>query len=635
MKAIVERTERVRAWRGGDHRVDGARPSSRARRRPPTGWRRSDGQSPRYEIRQALYQGGMGAIYLARLIGPDGFSRKVVLKGLLDRLDDDDVSTQLFLREARLMARLDHPNIVRVFDLPVLDDRMYLAMEHVAGRNLHQIIQRSPQTPLPLRLVLYAVAEALRGLHYAHAVCDERGRHLGLVHRDVSPGNVLISFFGEVKLCDFGIARFEGAPQLTAPQSIRGKARYVSPEQIRGSRASALSDVYAAGVVLAEAIRGRPLWDYPTIPETLLAIISEPRDLTLDRILEDRPEVPGLRAALRGALAQRPEDRFGTALQFAETLEAVGERLGPRVTPVELGLALRKVFHGDEDVPGHDGFGSSGFPRPDFADDARGTEADLRPEGRRLSDLVDALEALDPEDSERSDTRRMSTSELRSILDVPLSDLLEDATEITVRDMEEVNAPATRQPTLAEIPLSQPMLELSSAHMGTMSHPPEPTTRGRPRARVRAPEEAKRQDALSSGEASPRRGHEGPASFDGLCTALGEEQASLGRGHRTMARDKAPRRFKRASMEPAPSPVEGELVRPGAELWSDPVPHRSEFALRPPQRAVSEPRPLDSVRQVWRSVDEPQGDMMVLLAGIVIGAALAISGCLIAILAGP
>jgi serine/threonine-protein kinase len=476
--AAVERTERVRAARGERRASSDARPASRLRRRGPLPEIRPG--APRYEVREAIHRGGMGEILLADIVGPEGFVRRVVLKGLLDRRDDD-VASELFLREARLMARLDHPNIVQVFDLPVLHGRLYLAMEHVAGRNFHQIIQRGLEgRPPSLRLLLHVMAEALRGLHYAHACTDASGKPLGLVHRDVSPGNVLVSFFGEVKLTDFGIAYIEGAPRFTAPRSIRGKARYVAPEQVRGDPATVLSDVYSAGVVLAEALLGRALWEGRTISETLLAIVSEPREKTLDRIFAVYPDVPGLRSALRGALALRPEDRFASALQFAETLDAVGAGLGPRVSRTELGLALRDLFRGEPDVPEGDGFGHSGYPIPRFAMEEPETDATLvgveerapapgAPPHPALGEVLDALDALDAAPAD--DTRPMSSREIAELLG--------------------------RSGCPDAVPVSQPMVDLTSVQLAEASRssgrfrpPPETPSRGGIRADSEAPEAA-------------------------------------------------------------------------------------------------------------------------------------------------
>ena len=342
---------------------------------PATPLRRGDnapieGQAGRYEIIEELHRGGMGEILLARLITSSGFSRDVVLKGLLTRLTEDNVSHALFMREALLMGRLEHPNIVRVFDMPTLKGRPYLAMEFVRGRNLHQVIQHSASQArdIPPLVALTIVSEALRGLHSAHRVSGDDGMSLGLVHRDVSPGNILLSFFGEVKVTDFGIAKVHDSPKYTGPRSIRGKARYVAPEQVHGRPATVASDVYSAGVVLAETLMGAPLWERGAVAETLMAIVSEDREEILDRVLRNQPPIAGLRSALKRALDLEPARRPASALHFAEILETIAGRHGPRPTTVDLGLFLRNLFRNEADLPEDDGFGMSGYPSPALQD---------------------------------------------------------------------------------------------------------------------------------------------------------------------------------------------------------------------------------------------------------------------------
>jgi serine/threonine protein kinase len=324
--------------------------------------------SRRYTILGAIHRGGMGEILLARAEGADGFSRKVVLKGLLPELIGDTLSHELFRREAQLMSRLEHPNIVRVIDFAYVDEKPYLAMEYVRGRNLHQVIQRAAARGerVPARVAAFVLAEALRGLHYAHRARDENGAPLGIIHRDVSPGNILVSFFGEVKVTDFGIAKAAGAKNVTGPRSVRGKARYVAPEIIRGDSASVASDIHSGGVVLAEALIGEPLWERRNVSETLMCIVGERRDETLARIFARAEDLPGLRAALRGSLTLEPSERFSSALQFAENLDAVCRAAGSPLTQAELGAYLRRLFHDAPDVPHEDSPIAGTGPMPAF-----------------------------------------------------------------------------------------------------------------------------------------------------------------------------------------------------------------------------------------------------------------------------
>lgn len=507
--------------------------------------------APRYRVLGSIHRGGMGEILLAKVEGPEGFSRKVVLKGLLNRLSEDDISYRLFMREARLMSRLDHPNIVRVFDLPCLDTRPYLAMEYLRGRNFHQVIQRAALKTggVPVRIALAIVSQALRGLHYAHVTKDERGAPLGIIHRDVSPGNLLVSFFGEVKVTDFGIAKLADSPRYTGPRSIRGKARYVAPEQVHGENATPLSDIYSAGVVLAEALIGEPLWERSSIPETLLAIVSDDRERVIARIAEAADDPPGLRAALRGSLSLNPADRFGSALQFAEVLEAVGATVGAPVSPVELGLYIRDLFKEAPDVPVDDGFGRSGFPVPKFA--------------------------------------------------VPSEGPISEDTDSTVIHLEPdwIKAQAIG-PTLRMRP--------GSPHRPGRSIPPPLPVTPVPRDASALPSEPMGGDSSIADEADTlvKRGRGKPPCIKAC--GLADEAAVL--------RDPA---------EPIREAAFAEPVR-GLE-------HLARPAARPTREELSEP----ALPVPTRDLDPAgQRSMALLLGGIFIGAGLAISGCVIALLMG-
>lgn len=325
----------------------------------------------RYTILGAIHRGGMGQILLARQEGAEGFNRKLVLKGLLPQLVFDEVSLELFRREAQIMSRLDHPNIVRVVDFTYVDDKPYLAMEYVRGRNFHQVIQRATRfdDALPPAFATYVVAEAVRGLHCAHHARDEDGRPLGVVHRDVSPGNILLSFFGEVKVVDFGIAMSADAKKYTAPKSIRGKARYAAPEVVRGKPATPRSDIHAAGVVLAEALLGEPLWERGSVADTLIAIVTESRDVTIERILS-RTKAASDRLAyvLRRSLALEPDARYESAEEFADDLDELTRSLGG-ASQTELGELLRNLFAGDADLPSDGGVIAADLPALSFCED--------------------------------------------------------------------------------------------------------------------------------------------------------------------------------------------------------------------------------------------------------------------------
>jgi serine/threonine protein kinase len=205
-----------------------------------------------YVLAHRLATGGMGEVFLAARTGPSGFYRPVVLKLLLPHLAQNQDYIQMFEAEASIVARLMHPNIVQVVDIGTIDQRHFIGFEWIEGVGLDRLIGRArlKQMPIDEGLIVHIAREVLRGLHCAHTALDVNQKPLQLVHRDVSTSNVLLSVQGEVKLSDFGIAKTASSETLTQPGDVRGKIMYLSPELLRGERATARSDLYAVGVVL-------------------------------------------------------------------------------------------------------------------------------------------------------------------------------------------------------------------------------------------------------------------------------------------------------------------------------------------------------------------------------------------------
>src|SRR2546423_3001923 len=206
----------------------------------------------------------MADIFLARAQTDLGVSRLAVVKQILPHLADSREFSDLLITEAKLAARLDHANIVQVHDLGRIDGFLYIAMQYVEGFDLNELLRRCSRskTGLPVEYALLIITEVLRGLDYAHRKTSDNGVALGIVHRDVSPSNILISFEGEVKLCDFGIAHANDAVASDAYSEdlIKGKAGYMSPEQALGKPLDARADVFAIGIVLWELLAGRKLY---------------------------------------------------------------------------------------------------------------------------------------------------------------------------------------------------------------------------------------------------------------------------------------------------------------------------------------------------------------------------------------
>ncbi|WP_375757648.1 protein kinase [Corallococcus exercitus] len=274
----------------------------------------------KYELLERLGAGGMAVVHRARFTVAEGVSRSVVIKRVRDPYAQDPAFVQMFLNEARISMGLSHGNIVQVFDFGQEAGEYFLAMEWVDGQPLSKVLKRSKlkgMAHLPAPLAVQLMVEVCKGLHHAHTRRDEQGRPLGLVHRDVSPDNVLVSYEGEVKLTDFGIAKAQlaGRPETDAGV-VRGKYLYLSPEQTRAQALDARSDVYTAGVVLYELLTGRR----PTEgdPGSVMERIAT-GDLTPTQAYV--PDLdPSLGALVSRALALRRDDRFTSAEDFQRAL---------------------------------------------------------------------------------------------------------------------------------------------------------------------------------------------------------------------------------------------------------------------------------------------------------------------------
>ena len=274
----------------------------------------------KYEILALLALGGTAEIYLARISGAAGFEKYVVVKCLHDHLADDVEFVKMFLDEARLAAHLDHSNIVQTMELGEHEGRYYMVMEFLAGLSLAMIVrrvgERMPSARIPVPLVLNILAQASAGLHYAHEKAMN-GKALNIVHRDISPQNLVISFEGVVKLVDFGIAKAELRETRTRSGTIKGKFAYMSPEQCVANNVDRRTDVFALGVIGHELLTGRRLFKRPSPYETYQAVMEcdvKPPSAT------DPGLDPALDAVIMAALTKDRDDRYPTAEAFGDAL---------------------------------------------------------------------------------------------------------------------------------------------------------------------------------------------------------------------------------------------------------------------------------------------------------------------------
>ncbi|MDP3499057.1 MAG: protein kinase [Myxococcales bacterium] len=274
----------------------------------------------KYRVLKHLATGGMGEVFLARQDGLRGFTKLVVVKRLLPQFARDPNFLEMFLNEARLAAQLHHPNIVQVFDLGEEGGLFFIAMEFVHGaslRTVKQVLTEAGKTLEP-RLAASLCAQALNGLHHAHTLQDDAGQLLRLVHRDVSPDNLLVGFDGVVKVVDFGIAKATASVSTTTTGTVKGKFAYMAPEYLAGDPIDGRADVYSMGVVLYELLSGTRPFRGNSEPALIMSIMrDEPPPLH-----EKAPAVPAvLEAIVNRALAKDPAKRFQSAQQMATELE--------------------------------------------------------------------------------------------------------------------------------------------------------------------------------------------------------------------------------------------------------------------------------------------------------------------------
>ena len=279
-------------------------------------------QFGRYRLIERIGEGGMAEVFTAMLSGAEGFERMVVIKRLRPHLALNPDAVAQFIDEAKLGSVLTHSNIVTVADFGKVGEGYYLAQEFVDGRTLAQIAARYREKygrTVPTAVVFYVVHEVLAGIGYAHERTDTQGRPLSIVHRDVSPTNIMISFEGEVKLLDFGIVKAAERVSKTREGNVKGNVGYMSPEQARGQDVSPRSDLFSLGLVMFELLSGEPFYQGGVVGEILYQAATGPTVEHLGRIAKLAPPAPDI---LRRVLAMDPASRFISARVFAQELTA-------------------------------------------------------------------------------------------------------------------------------------------------------------------------------------------------------------------------------------------------------------------------------------------------------------------------
>ncbi|HET7501831.1 MAG TPA: protein kinase [Kofleriaceae bacterium] len=300
----------------------------------------------KYHLIAEIARGGMGVVYLAMVQGPGGFNKLVVVKELKPELVEEPAFLMMFLDEARLAARLNHPNIVQTNEVGNHGDRYFMAMDYLDGRGLDHVRRRSKTAGfgLSVPMQLRVICDVLAGLDYAHKLTDFDGTPLNIVHRDVSPQNVFLTFDGQVKLLDFGIAKASDSMHETHAGVVKGKVSYMSPEQGRGQKVDARADVFSVGVLLWEALTGKRMREGKNDQEKLWALVSEdiPRASTI------RPSVPPqLDEICARAMAWNRDERYSSAGAMQRDIERYLAQTGTNVSAREVGACVSELFRED------------------------------------------------------------------------------------------------------------------------------------------------------------------------------------------------------------------------------------------------------------------------------------------------
>ena len=303
-------------------------------------------QFGKYTLYERIGRGGMADVFKGRIQGPGGFERVFVVKRILPHLSDDPAFIKMFVDEAKLSARLNHPNVVQIFELGSVEGEYFISMEYIPGHDLAETTRAIWKKAGPPRvdMVAYVGREMCRALGYAHGLTDERGNPLGMIHRDVSPSNVMLSYEGAVKLLDFGIAKALGDTQdNTNSGTLKGKYAYMAPEQTEGDNVDHRIDIFAAGIVMHEVLTGRRLFkganDLQTIERVRRCEVRPPSQFN--------PAVPPeMDAILLKALARNRDDRYQDAGEMADELDQIVHAW--HFTPAHLTSILRENFGAGE-----------------------------------------------------------------------------------------------------------------------------------------------------------------------------------------------------------------------------------------------------------------------------------------------
>lgn len=345
----------------------------------------------KYTLIDRIAVGGMAEIFLARQAGLEGFEKTIVIKRIRPHLSKQPNFVKMFLNEAKLAAQLNHPNIVQIYDLGKIGESYFIAMEYIFGRDMRRIIPKADALgiPFPMVYALKIASSVCEGLYYAHARTDLYGNALNIVHRDVTPENIFVSFDGTVKVLDFGIAKAANQIEQTRAGEIKGKLSYMSPEQCMGKSLDNRSDIFSLGVVLYEWLTGFKLFTGDS-EVAILKSITEGKIYAPSYFKADIPE--GVEAILMKALEKDREKRYQTAWEMQYDLDQFLSQYEFTPSNIHLSNFLKQLFN-DELEDEKDRLAQ-------FRAADRGGPEEIIEEAEEVVSVVESIDALDDDDNE-------------------------------------------------------------------------------------------------------------------------------------------------------------------------------------------------------------------------------------------
>ncbi|HVU51093.1 MAG TPA: serine/threonine-protein kinase, partial [Polyangia bacterium] len=297
----------------------------------------------KYYLLERINVGGMAEVFKAKTFGVEGFERLLAVKRILPNIAEDEEFIAMFIDEAKIAVQLQHANIAQIFDLGKVDDSYFIALEHVHGKDLRSIFDRlrGKGEVMPIQQACHIIMQVCEGLDYAHNKRDAQGRELHLVHRDISPQNVLIGYEGEVKLIDFGIAKAAGKASKTQAGILKGKFGYMSPEQVRGLPIDRRSDIFSVGIVLYELLTNERLF----VGESDFSTLEKVRNVEIMPPSSYNKKIPEeLERIVLKVLAKDPEDRYQNAIDLHDDLQSFLHKIGEFYSRKDLAAWMKKMF---------------------------------------------------------------------------------------------------------------------------------------------------------------------------------------------------------------------------------------------------------------------------------------------------